>query len=229
MQESTPAAAVLSRLVGPTYSRAAPTANPLLPCRCRLVAVVKPRPCTIATNHTTGRAPSRARPEQEAVMGKAIPTQHPAVVLRSHFNALRALVAAALIAVVGLSAAVVILATDDERDTSAVPATQASAPGPPGSTRYDGGPEEGTRGAVAARQPGVRYDGGPEEGTAALTQRSARATFDPNSIKSPPGVRYDGGPEEGSHGALSSDAPSNTIPGTRYDGGPEEGSRGSGR
>jgi hypothetical protein len=141
-------------------------------------------------------------------MGKAIPTQHPAVVLRSHFNALRALVAAALIAVVGLSAAVVILATDDERDTSAVPATQASAPGPTGSTRYDGG---------------------PEEGTAALTQRSAPATFDLNSIKNPPGVRYDGRPEEGSRGALPSDAPSNGIPGTRYDGGPEEGSRGSGR
>jgi hypothetical protein len=98
-------------------------------------------------------------------MGKAIPTQHPAVVLRSHFNALRALLAAALIAVVGLSAAVVILATDADRDTSAVPATQATAPGPTGSTRYDGGPEEGTRGAVAARQPGVRYDGGPEEGS----------------------------------------------------------------
>jgi hypothetical protein len=162
-------------------------------------------------------------------MGKAIPTQHPAVVLRSHFNALRALLATALIAIVGLSAAVVILATDAERDTSAGPATQASAPGPTGSTRYDGGPEEGTRGAVAARQPGVRYDGGPEEGTAALTQRSAPATFDPNSIKSPPGVRYDGGPEEGSRGALSSDAPANAIPGTRYDGGPEEGSRGSGR
>ena len=77
--------------------------------------------------------------------------------------------------------------------------------------------------------PGVRYEGGPEEGTAALTQRSAPATFDPNSIKSPPGVRYDGGPEEGSRGALSSDAPSNAISGIRYDGGPEEGSRGSGR
>ena len=162
-------------------------------------------------------------------MGKAIPTQHPAVVLRSHFNQLRALLAAALIAVVGLSAAVVILATDNERDTSAVPATQASAPGPTGSTRYDVGPEEGTRGVVTPPQPGVRYDGGPDEGTAALTQRSAPATFDPNSIKSPPGVRYDGGPEEGSRGALSSDAPSNAIPGTRYDGVPEEGSRGSGR
>jgi hypothetical protein len=83
--------------------------------------------------------------------------------------------------------------------------------------------------AVTETAAGIRYDGGPEEGTAALTQRSALATFDSNSIKQPPGVRYDGGPEEGSRGPLSSDAPSNAILGTRYDGGPEEGSRGSGR
>ena len=141
-------------------------------------------------------------------MGQAIPRQHPAVVLRSNYQQLRALLAIAMIAVVGLTVAVVILATDDAPDTSAGSATQASTPSPAGSTRYDGG---------------------PEEGTAALTQRSAPATFDPNSIKSPPGVRYDGGPEEGTRGALSSDAPSNAIPGPRYDGGPEEGSRGSGR
>src|ERR687896_434770 len=139
-------------------------------------------------------------------MGKAIPAQHPAVVLRSQYRHLRALLAIAMIAVVGLSAAVVILATDDDRDTSAGSATQVSAPAPTGNTRYDGG---------------------PEEGTAALTQRSAPATFDPNSIKSPPGARYDGGPEEGTRGALSSKASSNAVPGTRYDGGPEEGSRGS--
>jgi hypothetical protein len=77
---------------------------------------------------------------------------------------------------------------------------------------------------VSAPHPGVRYDGGPDEGTAALTQRSAPATFDPNSIKSPPGVRYDGGPEEGTSGARSATA----AAGTRYDGGPDEGSRGSG-
>jgi hypothetical protein len=97
-------------------------------------------------------------------MGKAIPSQHPAVVLRSHYRQLRALLAVAMIAVVGLSAAVVILA-DDDHDTSAGSATQVSSPSPAGSTRYDGGPEEGTRGVVPARQPGVRYDGGPEEGS----------------------------------------------------------------
>ena len=135
-------------------------------------------------------------------MGKAIPSQHPAVVLRSHYRQLRALLAVAMISVVGLTAAVVILATDDDRDTSAGSATQVSSPGPAGSTRYDGGPEEGTRGA--RRSPAsraCRYDGGPEEGTAALTQRAAPATFDRSSIKIPPGVRYDGGPEEGSRGS----------------------------
>jgi hypothetical protein len=83
---------------------------------------------------------------QEAVMGKAIPAQHPAVVLRSHYRQLRALLAVAMIAVVGLTAAIVILATDNESDTSAGSATQTSAPAPVGSTRYDGGPEEGSAG-----------------------------------------------------------------------------------
>ena len=137
-------------------------------------------------------------------MGQAIPTQHPAVVLRSHYNHLRALLAITMIAVAGLTAAVVILAADNDVDTSAGSATQVSAPSPAGSTRYDGG---------------------PEEGTAALTRRSAPATFDLNSIKSSPSARYDGGPEEGTRGPLT--AP--TSPSTRYDGGPEEGSRGSGR
>ena len=127
-------------------------------------------------------------------MGKAIPTQHPAVVLRSHYMHLRALLAAAMIAVIGLTGAVVVLAIDDDRDTSTPTATHVTAPNPAGSTRYDSGPEEGTRGALPAPQPGVRYDGGPDEGTAALTQRSAPAALDPNSINSPPGVRYDGGP-----------------------------------
>ena len=167
-------------------------------------------------------------------MGKAIPAQHPAVVLRSHYLQLRALLATAMIAVVGLTGAVVILATEDDPDTSTATATQVSAPSPAGSTRYDGGPEEGTRGALSSRAasnaaPGVRYDGGPNEGTAALAQRSAPATFDADSTQSPPGVRYDGGPEEGSRGALSPGASSDAVPGTRYDGGPEEGSRGAGR
>jgi hypothetical protein len=122
-------------------------------------------------------------------MGKAIPQQHPAVVLRSHYRQLRALLAITMIAVVGLSAAVVIVAndTDESGTTSAAapiesinyggfnPATGRpdSAPLPQehplqsrsGGTRYDGGPEEGTRGIARSEAPVARYDGGPEEGT----------------------------------------------------------------
>jgi hypothetical protein len=150
---------------------------------------------TDVDRHKHHRASRRGgRPTQEAVMGKAIPVQHPAVVLRSHYRQLSALLAIAMIAVVGLSAAVVILATNDDRDTSAVSATQVSAPGPTGSTRYDGGPEEGSRSVVPTPPPSARYDGGPEEGT-----RGALSPGAPSNAV--PGTRYDGGPEEGSRGS----------------------------
>jgi hypothetical protein len=135
-------------------------------------------------------------------MGKAVASQHPAVVLRSHYTLVRALLAIAMIAVVGLTAAVVIVANDGDEvagTTSARPIESInyggfnpatgrpeSAPLPqrqaqsPSTTRYDGGPEEGTRGAVKdysknaasgdyarapAPAPSTRYDGGPDEGT----------------------------------------------------------------
>jgi hypothetical protein len=78
----------------------------------------------------------------------AIQKQHPAVVLRSQYKHLRALLAIAMIAVVGLAVAVVALATDDAGTSgsgSAQPAQATSQPSNP-NTRYDGGPEEGTRG-----------------------------------------------------------------------------------
>jgi hypothetical protein len=131
--------------------------------------------------HTTGRAASAAAPRQEAVMGHAIPRQQPAVVLRSHYNHLRALLAVAMIAVVGLTAAVVILANDSDQVSGTSVARPIEslnygdfnpATGRPHSTgtRYDGGPEEGTRGALSSGAasnavPGTRYDGGPEEGS----------------------------------------------------------------
>jgi hypothetical protein len=144
-------------------------------------------------------------------MGQAIPTRQSTVVLRSHFNHLRALLAVALIAVAGLTVAVVILATDSDEvggTSSARPIESINygagavnpstgypsatiRPDSPG-TRYDGGPEEGSRGAVPALQsnvaPTTRYDGGPEEGTADVAPPQAEA-----------GARPDGGPEEGSH------------------------------
>jgi hypothetical protein len=51
-------------------------------------------------------------------MGQAIPRQHPAVVLRSHYRQLRALLALALIVLVGLAVALVMVANDDERTTT---------------------------------------------------------------------------------------------------------------
>jgi hypothetical protein len=202
-------------------------------------------------------------------MGHAIPKQHPAVVLRSHYDLVRALLGIAMVALVGLVIALVIVAGDDNEPAStsavqAVPATPpASAlpayptPAPeavsPGSdrsysgsaptrkldgstdipsptpvapgTRYDGGPEEGSRGIARSGSaadvyvnpstglPGTRYDGGPEEGTRGATTSPVA-----------PGTRYDGGPEEGSRGPLTS----RVAPDTRYDGGPEEGTRGPG-
>ena len=87
-------------------------------------------------------------------MPQTVPTQHPAVVLRSHYRHLRALLAIAMIALVGLTVAVVSLATDDGA-TGAGSASPASAPavaadGPryihsPGQ-RYDRGREDATRG-----------------------------------------------------------------------------------
>jgi hypothetical protein len=97
-------------------------------------------------------------------MGQVIPKQHPAVVLRSHYKAVRALLAAALVAVVALAATVVILANDDI-DTKVSVAPKSAQVLQPG-TRFDGGPDEGTRGIQAdVLPPGTRFDGGPDEGT----------------------------------------------------------------
>jgi hypothetical protein len=118
-------------------------------------------------------------------MGRAIPTQHPAVVLRSHYRHVRIMLAIAMIAVVSLAVTVVILAGNDGARTDATSAADSSefrvAPHarahggapvpdlrvvpPPNRQRFDGGPEEGTRGIVRAVVPSTRYDGGPEEGT----------------------------------------------------------------
>ena len=155
-------------------------------------------------------------------MGQAIPTQHPAVVLRSHYNHLRALLAAALIALVGLTVAIVILATDNNgASTSSAPAATAADFRLPSHARMHGG----------APVPDLRV--------AAQTDRSAQVAPPPSSIaqsadmeygdlrvKNPtPGTRYDGGPNEGTRGLRAEPA----QPGTRYDGGPDEGTRGPAR
>jgi hypothetical protein len=172
-------------------------------------------------------------------MGQAIPRQHPAVVLRSQFNKLRALLAIALVALAGLTVAVVILVTDDDAVTDAG-SPSVSAPAQSGSTRYDGGPEEGTRGVAPARQPtvdaspGARYDGGPEEGTADVTPAQPRVTQQqafPGLAGQAGEAQSEASPSQSAtkdyslNGATGDYAPQPEVKsGSRADGGPEEGS-----
>src|SRR5919198_886704 len=147
-----------------------------------------------------GRTRSRGTPRRsEAHMNEVVPSQHPAVVLRSHYEHLRALLLVTMLAVIGLTVAVVILATRDNGSSAtpaaapaavAAPAASSAAASP--TTRFDGGPEEGTRGASVTSSPTTRFDGGPEEGT-----RGALAA--PSSEQQGPSVYY-GGHEEGSAG-----------------------------
>ena len=89
-------------------------------------------------------------------MSQTFSTQHPAVVLRSRYRQLRALLAVAMIAVVGLTVAVVVLATQDDSGQGAVSAVQA---GKAPALRTDGGPEESTvGGALSAQHPSARPD-----------------------------------------------------------------------
>jgi hypothetical protein len=106
---------------------------------------------------------------QEAVMGQVIPRQHPAVVLRSQYKAVLAMLCVALVAIAALATTLVIVANDDnETAVSAQPNAQQQQILPPG-TRFDGGPDEGTRGIQSVQPqtlpPGTRFDGGPDEGT----------------------------------------------------------------
>jgi hypothetical protein len=90
-------------------------------------------------------------------MAQTVPQQHPAVVLRAHSVHLRVLLVIALIALVAMAAAVVVLATSNSSDGTSSSPAPITAPGPSGNTRYDGGPEEGTRGTITP--PGSNYNG----------------------------------------------------------------------
>jgi hypothetical protein len=94
-------------------------------------------------------------------MSQTFSTQHPAVVLRSRYQQLRALLAVAMIAVVGLTVSVVVLATQNDNVQSATSAAQVAA-GP--ALRGDGGPEE----SAVANGLGVQQPSGhPEESAVA--------------------------------------------------------------
>ena len=121
-------------------------------------------------------------------MGQPIPAQHPSVVLRSHFKLVKGLLAVAMVAVLALTAAVVILANDEDNVDTASKATPAVVPQP----------QVSSRGIVAQPQtPGTRFDGGPEEGTRGLI---AQPKAQPQTA---PGTRFDGGPEEGTRGLIA--------------------------
>jgi hypothetical protein len=133
-------------------------------------------------------------------MGKAIPTQHPAVVLRSHYKQLRALLAVAMIAVAGLTAAVVILANDSDKVSS------TSSAKPIESINYGDSnyvnPSTGYPSATSRPESaGSIHPDRPSAGTSSTRAQDLRhlraggVTRQPNVA---PGTRYDGGPEEGS-------------------------------
>ena len=141
-------------------------------------------------------------------MSQAISRQHPAVVLRSHYAQLRNLLAVAMIAIVGLSGAVVILANEQDDVSSTTSAQATESANPVGSPRHFKGVAQSTASPQTAQAPGTRFDGGPDEGTRGIAAPT-------------PGTRFDGGPDEGTRDIVSGPAP-----GTRFDGGPDEGSRG---
>lgn len=122
---------------------------------------------------------------------------------------------AAATAIAGAAIALFLVIPGDDETTQPTPASRET----PAGVRYDGGPDEGTRGLVrSGSAPVVRYDGGPEEGGHGITHAGAASA-----------TRYDGGPVEGAAGLSARNGSSTAASDVRFDGGPEEGSRGLGR
>jgi hypothetical protein len=120
-------------------------------------------------------------------MGNPVPAQHPSVVLRSHFQLVRALLVAATIAVVGLSIWVVILANDADQPSQTAGSAQSLSPE---SIRYGGfNPATGQPTAIQQEQSvqsrigTTRYDGGPEEGTRVVPVPVPVPTTDSGVVK----------------------------------------------
>jgi hypothetical protein len=135
----------------------------------------------------------------------------------------RRVIGGAILALLVAGAVVLALTLPGNDSSSVTPADQPSAVAP--SARFDGGPNEGTRGALSRQRvdsPVVRFDGGPQEGTRGAVARSTPVqapTFDRGPRA---GTRFDGGPQEGTRGAVTQYSAS-----TRFDGGPNEGTRGA--
>ncbi|HET6868230.1 MAG TPA: hypothetical protein VFH80_20110 [Solirubrobacteraceae bacterium] len=112
-------------------------------------------------------------------MSHQISQQHPAVVLRSHYVHMRALLVIAMIAVVGLTVAVVLLATRENRTASASSATPVTSSVGASGTSAAGGPID----------PGYGYSGRPERGyRPALATTELRRAADPATGNNPRGL-----------------------------------------
>lgn len=134
-------------------------------------------------------------------MSQALPQQHPAVVLRSHYRHLRTLLAIAMFAVAGLTVAVVILATDD--DTSISTAARTAEPQSSTATRPDESavaqsishgplsspatrPDESAVAQSIARQPQSTTATRPDESAVAqsISRQPQTGTAQPDRAKS---------------------------------------------
>ena len=125
---------------------------------------------------------------------------HPSAPLGAYVRAHRLLALAALLALVATTAVVLLLAIGDNPSTSSTadqPRAAERADGGPESAPLPQ-QEHPLRSRLGTTQSGApitssRYDGGPEEGTRGMPSSNAPST-------TAAGVRFDGGPEEGSRG-----------------------------
>jgi hypothetical protein len=137
-------------------------------------------------------------------MSHQISQQHPAVVLRSHYLHIRALLAIAMIAVVGLTITVVLLATRENSTASASSATPATSSLGTSGTSAGGGPID----------PGYGYGGHPERG---YRGASAAAVMPPGDLHTAANPRGQAilPPEKGSRRSSSREATAQAAPGHR--------------
>jgi cbb3-type cytochrome oxidase subunit 3 len=141
-------------------------------------------------------------------MGEAIARQHPAVVLRSQFNQLRALLAVALIAVAGLTAAVVILAPSDNDELAAGTRGPLPAGLPKGSF------DESARGPLPAGLPKGSFD---ESARGPLPAGLPKGSFDESARGPLPAGLPRGSFDESARGPLPAGLPKTSYEGEGAD------------
>ena len=131
-------------------------------------------------------------------------------------------------AVVGAVFVIALVADDSGPSRTITPGLGARPIG--AHARFDGGPNEGTRGAVAHAQADsavVRFDGGPQEGSRGIVLSSSLVQAPSSSPVQTP--TFDRGPRAGRVGEPPShtEVLTPTASSTRFDGGPDEGTRGT--